>query len=182
MKSKLNPRQDRFVREYVKDLNGTQAAIRAGYSKKTAKQIGSKLLTHIDIQEALQKAKTRVANKLEITQEKIHAEMAKIAFSDIKTFASWGSGGVALNDSHNLDTACVQEVSEVRSTKGTPDGDDIILNSNIKFKLYNKIDALTELDNRLVGTPIQKEEISGEIKVIVEQVNINASRREKNNA
>lgn len=45
----LTPKQRRFVDEYLVDLNATQAAIRAGYSLKTAKQIGSRLLTNVDI-------------------------------------------------------------------------------------------------------------------------------------
>lgn len=47
--SNLNKRQERFAAEYIKDLNATQAAIRAGYSKKTAKQQGSRLLTNVDV-------------------------------------------------------------------------------------------------------------------------------------
>lgn len=47
--SKLNAKQEQFCREYVVDLNAAQAAIRAGYSEKTARTIGSKLLTNIDI-------------------------------------------------------------------------------------------------------------------------------------
>lgn len=45
----LTPKQQRFVSEYLQDLNATQAAIRAGFSAKTAKQAGSRLLTNVDI-------------------------------------------------------------------------------------------------------------------------------------
>lgn len=53
----LNERQQRFVEEYLIDLNATQAAIRAGYSAKTAKQQGQRLLTNVDVSEALAGAK-----------------------------------------------------------------------------------------------------------------------------
>ena len=52
---KLTPRQQKFVDEYLKDLNATQAAIRAGYSKKTAQPIGAQNLCKLMIQAAIQK-------------------------------------------------------------------------------------------------------------------------------
>jgi len=50
----LTPKQARFVAEYLKDLNATQAAIRAGFSAKTAKSAGSRLLTNVALADALQ--------------------------------------------------------------------------------------------------------------------------------
>lgn len=55
-KNKLTPKQAMFVKEYLVDLNCTQAAIRAGYSKKTSYSIGQELLKKIEIQEAVKKA------------------------------------------------------------------------------------------------------------------------------
>ena len=52
--AKLTPRQKRFCDEYLIDLNATQAAIRAGYSEKTAKQIGQRLLTYVDLRNYIQ--------------------------------------------------------------------------------------------------------------------------------
>ena len=52
--AKLTPRQQRFCDEYLIDLNATQAAIRAGYSEKTAKQIGQRLLTYVDLKNYIQ--------------------------------------------------------------------------------------------------------------------------------
>ena len=65
----LRPKQSLFVLEYLKDLNATQAAIRAGYSKKTAKEIGCENLTKPNIQEAISKA---MADRIKET--KIDAE------------------------------------------------------------------------------------------------------------
>lgn len=53
-KTKLTAKQRRFVGEYLVDLNATQAAIRAGYSKRTAKEQGYRLLTKVHIQAAIQ--------------------------------------------------------------------------------------------------------------------------------
>ena len=66
---KLNPRQQRFVEEYLTDLCASQAAVRAGYSEKTAKQIGSRLLTHVDVALAIEKKKAELAERTGVTQE-----------------------------------------------------------------------------------------------------------------
>jgi len=65
----LNPKQLRFVDEYLVDLNATQAAIRAGYSPKTAKVQGSRLLTHAIISKAIRLGQEQIAHKYEVTQE-----------------------------------------------------------------------------------------------------------------
>jgi phage terminase small subunit len=52
----LTNKQAKFLEEYLKDLNATQAAIRAGYSERSARAIGSNLLTKVDIQEAIRQA------------------------------------------------------------------------------------------------------------------------------
>lgn len=54
--AELNPKRARFVAEYLVDLNGTQAAIRAGYSPKTARQQADQLLSKLDVKEAVAKA------------------------------------------------------------------------------------------------------------------------------
>lgn len=62
----MTPKQQAFVLEYLKDLNATQAAIRAGYSEDTARSIGSENLTKPDIAEAITKAQAERAEKCEI--------------------------------------------------------------------------------------------------------------------
>jgi phage terminase small subunit len=65
----VTPKQARFVEEYLTDLNATQAAIRAGYSKKTAEQLGYQLLHKTSVAEAIEKARAKLSEKTEITQE-----------------------------------------------------------------------------------------------------------------
>lgn len=77
----LNEKQKRFVLEYLIDLNATQAAIRAGYSKKTAYSIGQENLKKPEIQKAIQAKQNKLQNKLEITQERVLEELAQVAFS-----------------------------------------------------------------------------------------------------
>jgi phage terminase small subunit len=74
----LNPKQTRFVAEYLKDLNATQAAIRCGYSERTAKQQGSRLLTNADIAAAVAAGQERLAGKLELTAEKVLKDLEEV--------------------------------------------------------------------------------------------------------
>lgn len=71
----LTPKQQRFVSEYLKDQNGTQAAIRTGYSAKTAKQQGSRLLADPRIQAAVRAGQKKVAKKAEVTVDSLMAEL-----------------------------------------------------------------------------------------------------------
>ena len=65
----LTPKQQRFVDEYLIDLNATQAAIRAGYSEKTAQQIGAENLSKLVIQEAIQNTQNIRSQRTEVTQD-----------------------------------------------------------------------------------------------------------------
>lgn len=65
----LNARQQRFVEEYLVDLNATAAAIRAGYSAKTAQEQGSRLLSNVMVQAAIQAARQAQSKRTEITQD-----------------------------------------------------------------------------------------------------------------
>lgn len=69
MSKQLTPKQQRFVDEYLIDLNATQAAIRAGYSAKTACGIGWENLTKPDIADAIVKAQEKRTERTEITQD-----------------------------------------------------------------------------------------------------------------
>lgn len=75
---KLTAKQEMFVKEYLIDLNATQAAIRAGYSKDTAKEIGCENLTKPNIADAIAKAKSKRAQKLDITADQIALNIIRI--------------------------------------------------------------------------------------------------------
>lgn len=65
----LTDKRARFVEEYMLDLNATQAAIRAGYSEKTARQAGDRLLSNVDIQKALTEMMKTRSERTEITAD-----------------------------------------------------------------------------------------------------------------
>lgn len=67
----LTPKQAAFVREYLVDLNATQAAIRAGYSPRTARAQGHRLLTDADIAAAIEAAQAERAERLQLTADDV---------------------------------------------------------------------------------------------------------------
>lgn len=78
----LTPKQERFVSEYLIDLNATQAAIRAGYSEANASKIASELLDKTHVKSAVDEALKKRAEKTDITAERVLAEIANMAFYD----------------------------------------------------------------------------------------------------
>lgn len=79
----LTPKQQRFVEEYLIDLNATQAAIRAGYSEKTAKSIGQENLTKPDIQKAIQEAQSKRAEQTQIDAAYVLKRLVEIDQMDV---------------------------------------------------------------------------------------------------
>lgn len=75
---KLTDRQKEFVRQYLVDLNATQAAIRAGYSVKTAYRQGADLLQKTSIREAIEKAQAKRARRVEVTQDYVLSNLVEI--------------------------------------------------------------------------------------------------------
>ena len=79
----ITAKQKKFVDEYLVDLNATQAAMRAGYSKKTAYSIGIENLKKPVIQEYIQKRQTEIQNQTDITRKEILSELKTIGFADV---------------------------------------------------------------------------------------------------
>ena len=75
----LTPKQACFVEEYLIDLNATQAAIRAGYSAKTANEQGAQLLAKLSIRQAVAEAQAIRSKRTEITQDEVIQGLKKEA-------------------------------------------------------------------------------------------------------
>lgn len=90
--AKLTPKQERFVAEYLIDLNATQAAIRAGYSLKTARQAGAENLSKPVVAEAIQAAQVQRGEKLEVTAEWVLQRWVEIATADPNELVQYRRG------------------------------------------------------------------------------------------
>lgn len=138
MSSKLTEKQKKFCREFLKDFNGTQAAIRAGYSEDSAGSQAHDLLKKPEMQEYLQGMADKLTNKDEEQISKIICELQMIAFGDIKDFTCWDSENVTLVPSDILGekTRIISEVSQHKTYSDTGGS------NNIKFKLHDKLKAI----------------------------------------
>ncbi|MFP3638122.1 terminase small subunit [Paraburkholderia sp. SIMBA_054] len=134
----LSGKQQRFVDEYLIDLNATQAALRAGYSAKTASAIGAENLRKPQIAAAIAAARAKTANKLEITRERLLAEYARLAFSDPRKFfnADGSLKGVTELDDDTASALAGFEVS-VQHTSEVDDEGNVVpaptLTSKVKW-------------------------------------------------
>ena len=79
----LTPKQQRFVEEYLIDLNATQAAIRAGYSEKTAKVIAAQNLSKLNVQEAIEEAQSKRAEQTQIDAAYVLRRLVEIDQMDV---------------------------------------------------------------------------------------------------
>lgn len=89
----MTPKQEAFVREYLIDLNATQAAIRAGYSEKTAMEQGYQLLQNTSVAAAIKAGQEALAEKAQVTKEQIVAEFIRMGFYDPASIAGQPMSG-----------------------------------------------------------------------------------------
>lgn len=144
MANKLTPKQRRFIDEYLIDLNATQAAIRAGYSEKTAYSIGVQLLKKLEIQAEIQKRRNRLQNKLEIAQERVLQELAAIAFANGADYAKVvNSGLLPTVEMIPTDELPPEKLPAIAGIKANQYG--------VEVKLHDKVKAL-ELLGKYLGT------------------------------
>ncbi|MFT8242422.1 terminase small subunit [Roseomonas sp. BN140053] len=111
----LTAKKRRFVEEYLADLNASAAAIRAGYSAASAKQIGSRLMQEADVAAALAEAMAERSRRTHVSADRVVRELASIAFADIRDTVTWGPGGIVIRDADDISddaAAALVEVSE----------------------------------------------------------------------
>lgn len=156
-KIKLSKAEERFCQEYIVDLNGTQAYIRAGHkvSASTARVSACRLLTNDNIQARMRELIFDRSKRTEITADKVIKELGRVAFSDMKEYATWDSNRVHLISSDGLtkdQAAAVESVKETRL-------------SGISIKLFNKLSAL-EMLSKHFGLFVEPPPIDITLKVI----------------
>ncbi len=152
----LTEKQQRFVDEYLIDLNATQAAIRAGYSVKTADVQGSRMLGNVKVQQAISEAMAERSRRTGINQERILIELARIALLNPKAL-------VNLEDATVNPEASPDDLAAIASVKvkhfPTKDGGEGI---EREVKFYDKIKAI-ELLGKHLGMFKDRIELSGEL-------------------
>ena len=140
-KAKLTEKQQRFVDEYLIDLNATQAAIRAGYSVKTANEQGSQNLAKLSIQQAIAEQMAERSKRTGINQDRVVLELAKIAL--VKMTDIVDSQGRIKSDASPDDLACIESVKYKESESDTGSSVDR------EVKIASKLKALELLGKHL---------------------------------
>jgi phage terminase small subunit len=157
MTKPLPAKRQRFVEEYLIDLNATQAAIRAGYSAKTAGSIGEEILKKPEIQEAIQAAMKARSERTEITADRVLKELGRIAFFDIRKL--YNDDGT-LKKPNELDDEAAAVVSGVDVVEMQTGEKDALPLYTKKVKVNDKIAALTNAMKHL-GMFVEKHELTG---------------------
>ena len=142
----MTDKQERFCREYLIDHNATQAAIRAGFSKKTANEQGSRLLANVNISKRLQQLTAPVFKKLEVTHERITEELAKIAFLDVSSMYDKDGNLLRIIDMPE-DTR--RAVAGIRVTRRTMGDEEMVIDTTTDLKISDKQVALDKLGKHL---------------------------------
>jgi phage terminase small subunit len=146
----LTIKQKEFCNQYLIDLNATQAAIRAGYSQKTAAVIACQFLIKLNIQQHIAELQAIRSERTHITQDKVLREAARLLFTDTREIASWKNRRVILKDSSQLSddvVACIESVSQDKN--------------GLSIKCHSKTKAL-ELVMRHLGLLNDKLNLGGQ--------------------
>jgi len=161
MPKKFNERQTLFRKEYQIDMNATQAAIRAGYSEKTAYSQGQRLLKNVEMQKAIQEDIAKRSERTEITADKVLTELAKIGFANMDDYVRTTDDGDAYVDLSDLtrdQAAAISEITVEDYKDGRGEGSRDI--RKVKFRLSDKRAALVDIGKHL-NMFVDRKELSG---------------------
>ena len=149
----ITDKMRQFVDEYLIDLNGTQAAIRAGYSESTAQEQSSQLLARPDIRALIEQAQKDRVDRVQINQDTTVNELKTIAFSDVADFVIVKEGGVIeqrpFNELKKEQTRCVKKIKQTVRTAQSSDGAVIHQTAVLELDLYDKVKSLELLGRHL---------------------------------
>jgi phage terminase small subunit len=157
----MTPKQQLFVAEYLKDLNATQAAIRCGYSEKTANREGSRLLSKVDIQTAIAERQRLQLERADLTATRVLEEMRRLAFSDVRElFDAQGN----LRPIHTLtpeQSACISGLEVIIKNAKAGDG---VTDTVHKVKVWDKPKVL-DLLGKHFGLLAEQVHHTGELRI-----------------
>lgn len=137
----LNDKQKKFVSEYVKDCNATQAAIRAGYSKKTAQEQSSRLLSNVIVRVEIDKKIKKAADSSEITVERTLRELSRLAFFDIRKLVNPDGSPKPIQDLDDDTAAAIGGLDILEEFEGTGK-DRKFIGYTKKYKITDKNSAI----------------------------------------
>lgn len=143
----LPPMQERFCQEYVKDLNATQAAIRAGYSAATADTQGPRLLGNVGVASRVAELQQTVADKAGVTALGLLTELRRVAYADMRSIFDADGKLLPIKDLSDDVAATLASVEIERRIEGH--GEDAEVYHVHKVKRWDKLKAVEMLMKHL---------------------------------
>ncbi len=138
-----NPKHVAFAGFYAATFNREEAAIKAGYSPRSADKIATQLIANPAVRHLLAIEIRKRIEAAELNSQMILRELARIAFSDIRDVMSWGpSGGVKIKPSDELDEGVARAIESVSETVTKTDAGTTIRR---EVKMHSKLNALEKL-------------------------------------
>ncbi len=144
----LSPKRLLFCHEYVKDLNGAQAAIRAGYSPKAAKEQAARLLTNANVKAEIDAQLSGRLKRLGIDKDRVLIELARIAYHDHRKLFK-EDGSLKPPSEWDDETAAAISAIEILEEFDGIGRDRVQIGWTKKVKMHSKIDALVTLAKHL---------------------------------
>jgi phage terminase small subunit len=141
-KPPMSEKHQRFVEEYLLDLNATQAAIRAGYSAATAHSQGQRLLKHVEVKKAIAAAKKARAERMAISQDRVLQELARIAYFDIRKTVDANGAPIPIQDL-DADTASAIAGIDILEQYEQVGEERVLVGLLKKYKVFDKNTAIT---------------------------------------
>lgn len=148
----LTPKQERFVQEYLIDLNATQASIRAGYSPRTANEQASRLLANVGVGAAVSKALAERSRRVGVNQDRVMRELGRLLLARMDHVAEWQADGtLRVRPTEELDEDTLAAIQEISSTETvlSANKQQTLLSRKLKVKLHDKGRALSLLMEHL---------------------------------
>lgn len=157
----LEPRQQRFIIEYLTDLNATQAAIRAGYSQRTASEQSTRLRARFAalLTPLLKAQQAQLAEASGVSRQRWLREIQRVAFQDVRTLFDTHGNAIDIPDLSEASAAAVAGFEILEESEGRGEA-RVRVGYTKKYKLADKLRAL-ELYGKAVGYLTEKMEVTG---------------------
>jgi phage terminase small subunit len=159
----LTPRQKRFTNEYIKDFNGSAAALRAGFSWRSAGVIATRLLKNVNVQMAIRDYEENLSTRFLFTKERVLKELSVTAFSDVANY--YDSDGRLITNPKALSpqiSRAIKKIKRTVTTKRYTRGDragEIDTTETVDYELHDKNTALLNMGKE-IGMFRERSEIS----------------------